>query len=122
MRRIVVGISGASGSLYGVRLLEALKQAPGIETHLVVTGGGRLTLELECGLSLNEVEALADRVAILVRGRLVACEAIQHFRDWIAQHALLRITLTETCTDLCNAALRSGAISSETPRRAPKSP
>ena len=63
--------------------------------------------------ALAEVEALADRVAILVRGRLVACEPIRHFREWIAQHALLRITLTEPGEDLCDVALRSGAISSE---------
>ena len=63
--------------------------------------------------ALAEVEALADRVAILVRGRLVACEPIRYSRDWIAQHALLRVTLAEAREHVCEIALRSGAISAE---------
>jgi ABC-2 type transport system ATP-binding protein len=59
------------------------------------------------------VEALADRVAILVRGRLVACEPIGYFRDWIARHARLHITVAEPRSELCEAAIRSGALSSE---------
>jgi Cu-processing system ATP-binding protein len=63
--------------------------------------------------ALAEVEALADRVAILVRGRLIACEPIGHFREWIAEHAILRITVAEPTTDLGMVALQSGALSSE---------
>jgi ABC-type multidrug transport system ATPase subunit len=62
---------------------------------------------------LAEVEALADRVGILVHGRLVACEPIRHFREWIAQHATLRITLADPLSDYRNVALRSGAVASE---------
>lgn len=60
--RLVVGISGASGVVYGVRLLEALADRKDIETHLVVSGGALRTLELETDLTLREVEALADQV------------------------------------------------------------
>ena len=62
VNRLVVGISGASGVVYGVRLLEALADRKDIETHLVVSGGALRTLELETDLTLREVEALADQV------------------------------------------------------------
>jgi len=58
--RIVVGISGASGAALGVRLLVALKEA-GVETHLVISEGARLTLTAETGLRPAAVEALASR-------------------------------------------------------------
>ena len=56
---LVVGITGASGAVYGVRLLEVLKETP-VETHLVVSKWGRRTLEHETGMSLDDVHALAD--------------------------------------------------------------
>ena len=62
MRRIVVGISGASGSIYGYRALQALKAAPGVETHLVLSSQARRTIELETDLSTGDFEALADVV------------------------------------------------------------
>ena len=46
-RRIVVGISGASGAVLAVRLLQALQQQPQVETHLVVSADGKLTLQHE---------------------------------------------------------------------------
>jgi Cu-processing system ATP-binding protein len=63
--------------------------------------------------ALTEVEALADRVAILVHGRLAACELVRHFRERLAQHALMRITLREPQADLRALACRSGALSAE---------
>lgn len=63
--------------------------------------------------ALAEVEALADRVAILVHGRLVAYESIRHFRDWITQHARLRITLAKATPSLCEVARREGAVAAE---------
>jgi flavin prenyltransferase len=60
--RIVVAITGASGSIYGVRLLRELAAASEIETHLVVTRSGALTVSSELGMSRSEVEALADFV------------------------------------------------------------
>ena len=58
-RRLIVGISGASGIIYGVRILQAL-QGSDIETHLVMSDSARLTLTAETDLSLKDVEALAS--------------------------------------------------------------
>jgi 4-hydroxy-3-polyprenylbenzoate decarboxylase len=60
-RRIIVGISGASGIVYGVRMLEALRAA-GIETHLVMTRSAQLALGHELPLKPADVSALADVV------------------------------------------------------------
>lgn len=59
-RRLIIGISGASGAIYGVRLLELLKGS-GIETHLVVSRAARLTIAAETNFTLAEVQAMADR-------------------------------------------------------------
>jgi len=56
--RLVVGISGASGVAYGVRVLELLKTA-GVETHLVITKAAEMTLGYETGLKAKDVEKLA---------------------------------------------------------------
>lgn len=60
--RIVVAITGASGAAYGVRALELLAARPQVETHLVVSRAGALTLREECGLGPKQVEAMADVV------------------------------------------------------------
>ena len=59
--RLVVGISGASGAVYGVRLLEALSEL-GCESHLIVSKAAALTLSQETGLSLADVQAKASVV------------------------------------------------------------
>jgi flavin prenyltransferase len=59
--RLIVGISGASGVVYGIRILQVL-QGSGIETHLVMSDSARLTLTSETALSLKQVEALASVV------------------------------------------------------------
>ena len=61
-RRIIVGISGASGAIYGVRLLQVLAQTPGVETHLVVSGAGWRNVQEEHGLQRADIEALAHQV------------------------------------------------------------
>ncbi|MBS3650213.1 UbiX family flavin prenyltransferase [Pseudaminobacter sp. 19-2017] len=58
-RRIVVGISGASGVIYGVRMLEALRAA-GVETHMVMSRSAEITLAHETDFKVAEVRALAD--------------------------------------------------------------
>lgn len=60
-RRLVVGISGASGIIYGVRLLEVLRDTP-IETHLVMTRSAEVTLAYEMARKVADVHALADVV------------------------------------------------------------
>lgn len=62
MRRIVVGMSGASGVQMGVRLLEALHETPDVEVHLVVSDGAKAVFASETGLTLACAEALADVV------------------------------------------------------------
>ena len=59
--RLIVGISGASGVIYGVRILEVLRDTP-VETHLVVSKAARLTLKQETDLSFSDLEELADVV------------------------------------------------------------
>lgn len=61
-RRIIVGISGATGSVYGIRLLELLRQVPGVETHLVVSNAGRLNIALETDRTPADIAALAHCV------------------------------------------------------------
>jgi 4-hydroxy-3-polyprenylbenzoate decarboxylase len=61
-RRIVVGITGATGAVYGVRLLARLGAIAGVETHLVVSDAAALTLHQEVGMQRREVEALAHVV------------------------------------------------------------
>lgn len=60
VKRIVVGISGASGTIYGVRLLEALSQMDGIETHLILSHGARVTMEHETSIRSEDLEKLAS--------------------------------------------------------------
>jgi 4-hydroxy-3-polyprenylbenzoate decarboxylase len=61
-RRLIVAITGATGAVYGVRLLELLRATPGIETHLIVTPAGWMNVDQELQRSRNEVEALASVV------------------------------------------------------------
>jgi 4-hydroxy-3-polyprenylbenzoate decarboxylase len=60
-RRLIVGITGASGAIYGVRMLERLSELP-VETHLIATRWARVTIEHETDWSWADVKALADVV------------------------------------------------------------
>ena len=62
MKRIIVGITGASGVQIGYRLLQALSARADVEVHLVITEGARLTFEHETDLEMAQVEGLADVV------------------------------------------------------------
>lgn len=62
MKRLIIGISGASGAIYGVRLLQVLRDVADVATHLVMSQAARQTLSLETDLSLRDVQALADVV------------------------------------------------------------
>ena len=58
-KRLIIGISGASGVIYGVRLLQLLRNA-GVETHLVMSKTAEVTFAYETDLKIAEVKALAD--------------------------------------------------------------
>ena len=60
--RLIVGMSGASGVIYGVRLLEVLKAECNVETHLVMSDSARMNINLETDWSAKDVLALADHV------------------------------------------------------------
>jgi 4-hydroxy-3-polyprenylbenzoate decarboxylase len=60
-KRIIVGISGASGVIYGARLLEVLKKKD-CETHLIISDSGKLNFQIETKYKPAEIESLADRV------------------------------------------------------------
>ena len=61
-KRLIVGISGASGAIYGIRMLEVLARRPEVETHLVVSQAARRIIAHETGQTPAQVEALADHV------------------------------------------------------------
>ena len=58
--KVIIGISGASGVIYGIRLLERLRQREGVETHLILTRSGEKTLLLETGKTAAELKQMAD--------------------------------------------------------------
>jgi 4-hydroxy-3-polyprenylbenzoate decarboxylase len=59
--RLLIGITGTTGVIYGIRLLEVLAQTPGVETHLVVTLTGERTIAIETEYAVDQVRALAHR-------------------------------------------------------------
>ncbi len=61
-KRLIIGVSGASGAPLALKLLQELKNVPDVESHLVVSRGGEMTIEAECGISVEEFYALADVV------------------------------------------------------------
>ena len=62
MRRLIVGLSGATGSIFGIRILQVLQPIPDIETHLVMSKAAKMTLQVETPHSVKEVESMADVV------------------------------------------------------------
>ncbi len=62
MDRLIIGITGASGAIYGIRTLQVLRAAGGIETHLVLSSAARQTIVAETDFSASDVTALADVV------------------------------------------------------------
>jgi 4-hydroxy-3-polyprenylbenzoate decarboxylase len=78
MKRIIVGISGASGTIYGVRLLEALSRIDDVETHLIISRGARVTMEHETSMTPDSVERLAH--VIHSPDNLAACVSSGSFK------------------------------------------
>ncbi|MEE3072895.1 MAG: UbiX family flavin prenyltransferase [Actinomycetota bacterium] len=62
MRNVVVAISGASGSIYGIRVLQMLRQVEDVNSHLVITPSAKSTIGVETEYSVSEIEELANEV------------------------------------------------------------
>jgi 4-hydroxy-3-polyprenylbenzoate decarboxylase len=77
-RRVIIAITGASGSIYGVRLLQMLKGVPEVETHAMISKAGGLTLAAECDLAPGQLAKLADEVHAV--GNLGAAVSSGSFR------------------------------------------
>jgi 4-hydroxy-3-polyprenylbenzoate decarboxylase len=60
--RLIVAITGSSGAIYGIRLLEVLRGLPKVETHLILSKGGKVTAALETGWKARDIEKLAHHV------------------------------------------------------------
>jgi 4-hydroxy-3-polyprenylbenzoate decarboxylase len=76
--RLLIGISGASGAVYGIRMLEVLRTVPNVEVHLITTPAARQTIRLETDRDPAEVDALADVVHRF--GDIVAAPSSGSFR------------------------------------------
>jgi len=61
-QRLIIAVTGATGVVYAVRLLEVLRATTGIETHLVISEAGLMSLQQEVGMKRKQLEALADVV------------------------------------------------------------
>ena len=62
MKRVIVGITGATGTIYGVRLMELMRTDPEIEIHLVMSKSAKLTLKMEHDLALDYINGLAHEI------------------------------------------------------------
>ena len=62
MRRLIVGLSGATGAIFGIRMLDVLSKVEDVETHLVLTRAAKMTIQVETPHSVKDVEAMADFV------------------------------------------------------------
>lgn len=62
MKRVIVGITGATGTIYGVRIMEMMRTAPDIEIHLIMSRSAKLTLKMEHDLELDYINGLAHEV------------------------------------------------------------
>ena len=60
--RLIIGMSGSSGVIYGIRMLQMLADKPEIETHLVMSQAARMNIGIETDWAAEDVEALADEV------------------------------------------------------------
>jgi len=60
MRNIIIGISGASGAIYGIKILELLRKIDNIQTHLIISKAAHITIKHELDLSIKDINKLAD--------------------------------------------------------------
>ncbi len=71
MKRLIVGFSGASGVIYGIRLLEVLKKINNVKTHLVMSEAAQQTIGIETKRKIKDIQSLADKVYEIRKGELV---------------------------------------------------
>lgn len=62
MKKIIIGITGASGAILGIRLLEVLRAEKDVETHLIISRAGQITIAAETDHKISDVQKLADHV------------------------------------------------------------
>ena len=62
MKKLIIGMSGATGVIYGIRMLQVLKTVDDVETHLIMSRFARLNIEIETDYTPEYVESLADEV------------------------------------------------------------
>ncbi len=106
-RRLIVGITGASGTIFGIRALQVLRTL-GIETHLVVSKAGHLTRAHETDLTRNELHALADVIHPI--GDIGACIASGSFKTLGMLIAPCSVrTLAEVATGVTSTLLTRAA-------------
>ena len=107
-RRIVVAITGATGSIYGIRLLEALAGIDSLESHLIVSAAGYLTAASETDMSKQDIEALADVVySDKDIGATVASGSFQSDAMVVAPCSMK--TLAAVATGMCNTLIARSA-------------
>jgi len=97
-RRVVVGISGSTGSIYGIRLLQVLHTIPDVESHVIITPAAKRTLAHETEYSVSQVEALAD-VLYDYRdiGAALASGSFRTFGMIIAPCSIKTVSALATC-------------------------
>lgn len=101
MRRVVVAMTGASGALYGVRLLEQLRHTADVETHLMISDAAALNLHHELQTRRKDIEALADHVHSI--RDIGACVASGSFRaDGMVIAPCSMKTLASVAHGLCD--------------------
>lgn len=106
-KKLVIAISGASGAIYGIRLLSVL-QAMDVETHLVISKAAGLTITQETGYSLQDIQSLAD-VTYPVQdvGAAIASGSFQHDGMVIAPCSVK--TMSEIATGVTSSLLSRAA-------------
>ncbi len=62
MKKLIIGLSGATGVIYGIRLLEVLRKVNEVETHVIISNAAKRTILLETDYAINQVESLADKL------------------------------------------------------------
>lgn len=107
--RLIVGISGASGIIYGIRLLESLKKS-GIETHLIVSKAAQQTRAIETALTASELNALADHTYSV--NDIAGCIASgsYHTRGMIIAPCSMRTVANIATGNTCNLLTRAADV------------